>query len=155
MKIKSKIMRYIFTLVGCVLLGYLLWLSLRPVEIIAVHQRNNYSDVLVKNFPLTDKGRIEWWLKNKDRLNHRYDIPKPASYGDFTINFWLFGKGYQKEGKDDRLCFSDIKTEANCIDKNLLFAINKSQNFGVRFISYDGDDYQLGKNGEIIKINRK
>lgn len=31
-----------------------------PVEIVAVHKHNNYSLVLVKNFPLTNTGKIKW-----------------------------------------------------------------------------------------------
>ncbi|WP_337587795.1 DUF943 family protein, partial [Yersinia wautersii] len=47
---------------GSALLGYVFWLLLHPVEIVSVHQRNDYSDVLVRNFPLTDKSKINWWL---------------------------------------------------------------------------------------------
>ena len=54
-KIKKTL--YVLLLVAVVVFGYCLWLSLRPVEIIAVHQDDNYSDVLVKNFPLTDEKK--------------------------------------------------------------------------------------------------
>ena len=96
---------------------YFLWVFLRPVEIVAVHQDGNYSYVLVKNFPLTEKGKIDWWLMNKDMLKQRYGIPKPASYGAFTIVFWDFSGGYMEEGKYDRRCFADMKPPVNCIEK--------------------------------------
>ena len=96
---------------------YLIWFLLRPVEIVAVHQDGNYSHILVKNFPLTEKGKIDWWLMNKDMLKQRYGIPKPASYGAFTIVFWDFSGGYMEEGKYDRRCFADMKPPVNCIEK--------------------------------------
>lgn len=40
------------------LAGYLIWLELRPVNIVAVHQSDHYSYALVKNFPITDGGKI-------------------------------------------------------------------------------------------------
>ncbi|SQA98859.1 Enterobacterial putative membrane protein (DUF943) [Cedecea neteri] len=45
MTFKNKKAVSLLVVVGCVLAGYLLWQSLRPVEIVAVHQRNTYSDV--------------------------------------------------------------------------------------------------------------
>lgn len=39
------------------------------------------------NSPLTDKGKINWRLKNIDVLKEKYDIPKPSSSGSFTVIF--------------------------------------------------------------------
>lgn len=51
---------------GCVLLSWWLWLSQRPVEIIAIHHRSSgFSDLLVDSFPPTDTGKINWWLKTR------------------------------------------------------------------------------------------
>ena len=132
------------------LVGYL-WLSLRPVEIVAVHQEHNHSNVLVKNFPLTAKGKIKWWLENQAMLKKQYGIPKPEPRGYFTINFWLFGDGYKEEGKYDRRCFNDIKTEKNCIEKKLLFSVDKSRNFDISFTANNGH-YQLQENGKVVKF---
>ncbi|MTD39413.1 DUF943 family protein, partial [Erwinia sp. CPCC 100877] len=71
MRIKNKKKITILLLAGFALLIYWIWLCLRPVEIVAVHQESNYSDVLVRNFPLTNKGKINWWLKNKDMLKEK------------------------------------------------------------------------------------
>lgn len=128
MKAKSKKTLYALLLIGSVLLGYFFWLSLRPVEIISVHQRNNYSDILVRNFPFTEKGKINWWLENRDMLKAKYSIPKPASDGFYTIIFWDFGDGYKEEGKYDRLCFSDMNTTKNCIEKEKYMTIYKIKN---------------------------
>jgi Enterobacterial putative membrane protein (DUF943) len=75
MRVKRKKAIALLFLAGCVLPGSWLWLSLRAVEVVAVHHRNNYSDVLVKSFPLTDKGKINWWLKNKIKLKEKYNVP--------------------------------------------------------------------------------
>ncbi|ATF90626.1 DUF943 family protein [Cedecea neteri] len=151
MEFKNKKIFFILFGVGCVLAGYLLWQSLRPVEIVAVHQRNTYSSVLVKNFPFTKKGKINWWLENKDMLKARYDIPRPESHGGYTIIFWLFGEGYKEEGKYDRLCFDDMEKKVNCIDKDLVFIVDYSKNTGLE-LTVNGSVYRLEENGNIIKI---
>ena len=151
---KRKYTKILFPLFvfASVLATYFLWISLRPVEIIAVHQDDDYSSVLVKNFPITDKGQINWWLKNKDMLKNRYGIPKPSSYGNFTIIFWDFGDGYKEEGKYDKLCFNDMKAPVNCIEKEAIFSVDNSPNLGTVFTVYDGGDYRFDKNGKLIEI---
>ncbi|MGF9659397.1 DUF943 family protein [Pantoea agglomerans] len=139
-------------LAGCVLLSYWLWLFLRPVEIIDVHHRSSgFSDVLVTNFPPTDKGKINWWLKNKDMLKNKYDIPMPERNGYFYTTFWIFGEGYKEEGKYDRLCFVDMSPPVNCIEKDRVFSISSSKNRGTIFTVNDGE-YRMNKEGKIIKI---
>ncbi len=91
MTIKNKKIISLGLLVIIVLLSYWLWLSLCPVEIVAVHREGSHSSVLVKTFPLTDKGKINWWLKNKEMLKSKYNIPEPDVDGSFTVVFWYFG----------------------------------------------------------------
>lgn len=150
---KNKKAIALLFLAGCVFLGYWLWLSLRPVEIIAVHHReSNFSAILVKNTPLTDKGKINWWMENKAIFKEKYNIPNPAEDGSFSVTVWLFGEGYKEEGKYDRFCFNDIKSEKNCIEKDAVFTVTNSKNRGVFFTIYDGDNYRSGQNGDIIKV---
>ncbi|CAI2013245.1 DUF943 family protein [Serratia plymuthica] len=137
-------------LIVCALLGYVLWLSLSPVEIVAVHKDGEFGSVLVKNFPFTDKGKINWWLNNKEMLKEKYKIPEPAPDGFFAITFWDFGEGYKEEGKYDRRCFDDMKTKFNCIDKNSIIMVRYSKNTGMSFI-LDRGTYHIKENGEIIK----
>lgn len=154
MKTKNKKTLLALSLAGCVLLIYFFWLSLHPVEIVAIHDDGNFSAVLVKNFPITDKGKIAWWLKNKDMLKKKYDIPKPASYGNFNITFWLFGDGYKAEDKHGRLCFDDMKTKINCIEKDAVFSVNNDSENRVYLTVYNGT-YLLQKNGEVVKYESK
>ncbi|RRZ90863.1 DUF943 family protein [Erwinia sp. 198] len=150
MKSKNKKLLYASLLIGCILLGYLLWLSLRPVEIIAIHLRHNYSDILVNNFPLTERGKIHWWLTNKKKIRDMYNIPKPAEDGFFTVIFWGFGDGYKETDGYDRLCFDDMKAVKNCIDKNSLMMVVYSKNTGLYF-RMDSGKYYVKENGEIVK----
>ncbi|CAI0952504.1 Enterobacterial putative membrane protein (DUF943) [Serratia rubidaea] len=152
MNVKNKKTKKIILIMGCIFLGYILWLLLRPVKIVAVHEDGNFSSVLVKSFPFTTRGKIEWWLQNKDMLKERYGIPKPASYGNFSITFWLFGDGYKEEGKYDRRCFSDMKTKVNCIEKDIVLNVRNSKNMGVVFFA-NGGIYRIDKNGKITKVN--
>ena len=152
MRVKNKKTIVLLFLAGCVLISYWLWLSLRPVEIIAVHHRSSgFSDLLVNSFPPTDKGKINWWLKNKDILKDKYGIPKPDKNGYFYLTVWLFGEGYKEEGKYDRLCFIDMPPPINCIEKDRVFSISNSKNRGAIFTVNDGE-YHIKKNGNIIKL---
>jgi len=151
MKINIKKTAYTLLLAGGILHGCFLWYSHRPVEIVAVHHgRSGYSDVLVKNFPFTDKGKIHWCLKNKAMLKEKYNVPNPEPDGSFSLTVWLFGDGYKEEGKYDRLCFEDMKTKVNCIEKDIVFSVDNSKNMGTMFEAYDGT-YRLQKNGEVVK----
>ncbi|MGE1562550.1 DUF943 family protein [Pantoea septica] len=150
MTVKNKKILILFFLAVCVLLSYWIWLCLRPVEIVAVHQENNYSDVLVRSFPPTDKGKISWCLENKNMLKEKYGIPKPDSEGLFTVIFWYFGDSYKEEGKYDRRCFEDMKPPKNCIEKNRVFSVSDSENMGLSFTTHD-EIYRMRKNGKIVK----
>lgn len=153
MKSKNNKKSLTIFIVIFIMIAYFFWRSLRPVEIVAVHQEDDYSSVLVRNFPITDRGQINWWLKNKDMLKRRYGIPKPSSYGNFTIIFWDFGDGYKEEGKYDRLCFNDMKGPVNCIKKDAIFSVDNSPNPGTIFTIYDGGDYRFDRNGNLIEIH--
>ncbi|VTP60655.1 Enterobacterial putative membrane protein (DUF943) [Serratia rubidaea] len=76
MQVKNKNLLYILAMIAFLLVGSFFWFSLRTVEIFAVHENDNFSDVLVKEFPLTDHGKINWWLNNKAMLKERFNIPK-------------------------------------------------------------------------------
>lgn len=150
MKIKIKKILFPLLLIACALPGYLFWLSLPSAEIIAVHEKGNHSYILVKKFPFTDKGKINWWMKNKSILKDRYKTPKPDTDGFFTVIFWDFGDGYKEEGKYDRLCFNDMKPPINCIEKNKVFSVSNSRNMGLSFTT-NNSIYRIKKSGEILK----
>ncbi|SQA96852.1 Enterobacterial putative membrane protein (DUF943) [Cedecea neteri] len=88
MTVKYKKTLALLFLTASALAAYGLWLMLRPVEIVAVHKQGNHSSVLVKSFPPTEKGKINWWPQNKDVLKNKYNIPEPDQDGYFVMVFW-------------------------------------------------------------------
>ncbi|WP_238083026.1 MULTISPECIES: DUF943 family protein [Pseudescherichia] len=137
-----------FGIVACIAGAlFLAWITLRPVKLVAVHQDDNFVDILVHNFPLTDKGKIAWWLAHANELKEKYAIPRPGPYGLYSISFWDFKDGY-KEDAYDLLCFSDMKTKKNCIEKNIVFSVENTIEGTVFFTTYNGR-YTL-RDGKIV-----
>jgi len=144
MKFSLKKCGIVVCIAGALILA---WINLRPVEVVAVHQDDQLTYILVRNFPLTDKGKITWWLAHANELKAKYAIPRPGPYGLYFIIFWDFGDGY-KEDAFDLFCFSDMKTKKNCVDKNFVFMVNNTRDGTVVFTT-DVDKYTL-KNGKMI-----
>lgn len=121
------------------------------MDIVAIHHRSRgFSDILVRNFPFTDEGKINWWLENKKMLEKEYQTPKPDIDGSFYLTFWLFGEGYKEEGKYDRLCFKDMKPPINCIEKDRVFSVQTGRKGNLLFTVND-KIYRMKKNGEIVR----
>ena len=125
----------------------LAWINLRQVEVVAVHQHNEFAYILVRNFPLKDKGKIAWWLEHADELKAKYAIPHPGPYGLYSVSFWDFKDGY-KEDAFDLFCFRDMKTKKNCIEKNVVFRVDNARDGTVIFNTII-DKYKL-KDGKIV-----
>ncbi|EDR0945261.1 DUF943 family protein [Salmonella enterica subsp. arizonae] len=66
--------------------------------------------------------------------------------------FFSFSDVYKEEKKYDRLCFDDMKKSRLYRKGSRFFSADKSRNFGITFTVYDGDNYRLGQNGDIIKV---
>lgn len=151
MKLKTNKMTHTLSIVLCLMFCYGIWQSLRPVNIIAIHHKNDdFTSVLVKNFPFTDKGKIAWWLKNKDRLKENHGIPASDKDGFFEVIFWDFNDGYQETDGYDRLCFEDISPPLNCIEKDKLLTISNDRENNIYFGVNDGE-YKFEENGEMVK----
>lgn len=76
MTFKNKIILLVLTFVVFLLLACTLRVVLRPAEIVAIHHRSSgLSDILVKNFPYTDQGKITWWLENKNDIEKNITFP--------------------------------------------------------------------------------
>ncbi|WP_434747210.1 DUF943 family protein [Pantoea sp. Lu_F5_004] len=150
MKVKHKTVLFALSFFALLLLACILWLSLRTMEIVAVHENGNHSYILVRKFPFTDQGRINWWKENKDMLKERYEVPRPDVDGFFTVVFWAFGDGYKEEGKYDRLCFEDMKPPRNCIEKDKVFIVSYGRNRGLSFTT-NNEIYRMKKDGKIVK----
>lgn len=148
----SKKMKFIACLmvIEFLVAGYIFYLSIRPVKIITINQRNNHTDILITALPLTEKGRIEWWLVNINSLRERYNIPQPAEDGSYSMVFWNFDDDFKEDDGYDRVCFKEIKSELNCVDKDSLMMVEYGPRTGLYF-RMDSGEYFMQKNGEMIK----
>ncbi|WP_343646383.1 DUF943 family protein [Enterobacter sp.] len=101
-----------------------LWDDIYPVKIIDVHRstdRMGYDYIIVDHFPLTDWGRINWWLSQRDRLKEKYHIPAGHR---FVLTVWDVGDGYLRDSShEDYFCFPDMTSEKNCIEKIKLLEV--------------------------------
>jgi hypothetical protein len=125
-------------------LAYGVWRGLQPVQIDAVHKGKYSSDILVSNFPLTDRGRIEWWENNKAQLMTDYGVPEPNEEGYVSVMFWAWDGVYRVYGSvygdSDLFCFEDKPEEARCIIKSDQ-PLQVSQLSDGRLIYYIGRDH--------------
>ncbi|WP_038185612.1 DUF943 family protein, partial [Vibrio rhizosphaerae] len=132
----SKTLWMILALIFCGLI-YFGYQKLQPAEIVDVHQDKHWTDIVVKHFPSTRWGKIQWWQEHQDFLKEKYGIPKPFNDGTFEITFWDIGSGYRVDRMVDQdsdlLCFSDMKTSKNCIEKNRVFSVSLERNGGLQF----------------------
>ena len=104
----------------------------------------------MRNFPLTDRGKIAWWLTHADELKAKYGFPRPGLYGLYSISFWDFDDGY-KEDAFDLFCFNDMKTKKNCIEKNIVFSVDNTVE-GIVFFTINGGTY-ISKEGKVVPFS--
>ncbi|AML59333.1 hypothetical protein AXX16_3642 [Serratia rubidaea] len=48
------------------------------------------------------------------------------------------------------MCFDDMDTKINCIEKDAVFSVNNDSRNRIHFTTYSGDDYLLKDNGEVV-----
>ena len=155
-----KYLKYLLQLSGVMATAYFIcasWQDFEPVEIVAVHKNDVSSDVLVKNFPVTDRGKLDWWKKNHAWLKEKYGVPEFAQDGSFSVWFWRFGGGYKKLPTHDFrlsvnnpqfLCFDELKTEKNCIEKYPVLNVGSTFDKNIYFLLFEGS-YIQSPNGKI------
>ncbi|EJF32369.1 MULTISPECIES: DUF943 family protein [Enterobacteriaceae] len=117
-------MRIFTILILVTLLGYggYYVLGNRNAMIKGAHYNGSTAVILVDRLPFTESAKIHWWERNQNQIREQYHIPSGKA-GPFLISVFAFGDGYQEEGKEDRLCFKDVKPPKNCIDKNIIMQI--------------------------------
>ena len=145
---------FIYIIIALVVIFISLWDYIHPVKIIDVHRSTDslaYDDIIVDNFPLTDRGRINWWLSQRDMLKKKYNIPSGQR---FVLTVWNLGEGYLRDSpREDYFCFPDMKTEKNCIEKNNLLevAFRFPETNEISFIIGDNLYIMNQKDGSITK----
>ena len=155
-----KYLKYLLQLSGVMATAYFIcasWQDFEPVEIVAVHKNKVVSNVLVKNFPVTDRGKLDWWQKNHAWLKEKYGVPEFAQDGSFSVWFWRFGDGYKKLPTHDFrlsvntpqfLCFREMKTEKNCIEKDPLLTVDTGSDGSIYYTLFEGS-YRQRPGGKI------
>jgi len=145
---------FIYTAIAFAVIVYSSWEHIYPVKIIDVHRSTDkfdYDDIIVDHFPLTDRGRINWWLSQRDMLKEKYNIP---SGQEFVLMVWDVGDGYLRDSpREDYFCFPDMTSEKNCIEKNNLLKVDArfSDNNTVNFIIDDKKYIMNKKDGSMTR----
>jgi hypothetical protein len=120
---------------------YCLWVAVIPAKVVKV----NKDVVFVEHLPMTNKGKLNWWLENKDSLQNKYHIFNTPD--NFTITIMNFG-GYKnlptgtRDGSvDDYTCFDNTNHQhKNCVYNDIAIVVRGSLN-GKKFINIDGKTY--------------
>lgn len=136
----------IVVMIFCVVSIYFMFV--RRAEVVFVQQGKHSTDIVVKNLPLTQAGKIFWWENNKENLKNNYGIPKVDEYGNYYVAILNIGDGLKKITEansiwfsfehTDLYCFEEIKSEDKCIEKNVLMEVYNSAN-GKTVFMIDGD----------------
>ncbi|MDH2911753.1 DUF943 family protein [Kosakonia sp. HypNH10] len=135
---------------GALLIFYYVFITV-PVKIIAIHKDNYAPVVVVDQLPLSDAKKIAWWRdESKNILANEDD----AQIHNRALNYYIyrFGEGYQESGKEDRLCFDDMKEPKNCLDKDILMIVRYRKNGDIQF-DIDDDAYILRQSGGLKKVD--
>ncbi|MFH7828838.1 DUF943 family protein [Kluyvera chengduensis] len=146
MTIKWSLRNIFLFLVFIVMVGWFLW-SLRIVSIVYVGKNNyGHNDIVVNGFPVTDKGRMNWFVDNKYNIFRKYNID-PIFLS--SIDIWDYGDGFYASydiTTGDPYCFRDMPTPKNCIEKNILLRVKFSQG------KIDG--YEVGVDATKYKVTQ-
>lgn len=129
---------------------YNLW-TLRKVNVLYI---DSYKDVMldmvVDHLPLTDKGRIEWFLENKNQLQKNHP---EFNQNTVEIIFLGIGEGFmslRENPHEDLLCYDSLKQEKNCIEKDVLMVVDFYTNGVTDFdIGFGGPGYRVSGDGKI------
>lgn len=136
------------SLISIIFVGFYLWRDNASVNVIAIHQNKYTAEILVDRLPLTEMSRIKWWVGNRKEIEGKYRIASFKNGGPDYITIYKFVDGYKKEGKEDRLCFDDMDTEANCIDKDILMTISRTRE-GLERFTFSDSSYVISGDGVI------
>ena len=149
-----KFSRILIFIISVIILAFIYFISFNSPEVLAVHGSVSNKELLVKNIPFTDSQKIKWWDNNGAKT-----IYAPETY---SVSIWKFDGKYQKlapknsglfpdHDTDYLLCFNDMKTEENCIDKsNWVMDITKTKD-GYTYYRLEGESYYRKPSGKLIK----
>ncbi|WP_313109560.1 DUF943 family protein [Atlantibacter sp.] len=134
MKIKNKI--HIFTAIIC-FTSLLYFFFFQSVKIDAIYQGEDYikiindkcrsTIILVSNAPITEKGRLDLWKREKENIMNRIPLQKKCDTIYFVKNKPeppVFSENTKYWQADEQLCFKG-KSNGTCIsNKNIFMSIS-------------------------------
>ncbi|WP_276972636.1 DUF943 family protein [Tatumella ptyseos] len=131
------------------IIAYCILIAVRPAKIVRVDN----STVFVEHLPMTNKGKLSWWLKNKELLQNKYHIINPPD--NFTVIIMNFD-GYEKLPKgvrdgsiDDYTCFDDNNGEQKkCVYNSIAIVVRGSVD-GKVFINIGDKTYIQSSDGRV------
>ena len=131
------------------IIAYCILIAVRPAKIVRVDN----NTVFVENLPMTNKGKLSWWLKNKELLKNKYHIINPPD--NFTVIIMNFD-GYEKLPKgvrdgsiDDYTCFDDNNGEQKkCVYNSIAIVVRGSVD-GKVFINIGDKTYIQSSDGRV------
>ena len=131
------------------IIAYCILIAVRPAKIVRVDN----STVFVEHLPMTNKGKLSWWLKNKELLKNKYHIINPPD--NFTVIIMNFD-GYEKLPKgvrdgsiDDYTCFDDNNGEQKkCVYNSIAIVVRGSVD-GKVFINIGDKTYIQSSDGRV------
>ncbi|QGU87198.1 DUF943 family protein [Erwinia sorbitola] len=150
----KKIILFVLIFFGFI---YWLYILLMPVKIISFVREGSRIYLFVEHFPVTNKGRIAWWLDNKELLIEKYDVPFIGSKYPWSVLIGEAGDGFQflqhRASDNDLRCFDSLKPGANCIEKKWLLWISHFNQVDTRYTTDDSEYIQRGENAEIRRVD--
>ncbi|HDR2472955.1 TPA: DUF943 family protein [Enterobacter soli] len=140
---------FVYMMIALAMIVFSFWDHIYPVKIIDVHRSTDsfgYDNIIVDHFPLTDRGRINWWLSHRDMLKKKYNIPSGQR---FVLMVWDVGVGYLRDSpREDYFCFPDMKAEKNSL---LEVAFRFPEDNRISFIVGDNLYVMNNKDGSMTK----
>ncbi|GLR07789.1 membrane protein [Mixta theicola] len=135
-------------------MGIYLYLDNRHVNIISAHHDRYSAEVLVDHLPITASSAINWWLENQSAILKKYHIPSGDAGGPTNFTVFAFGTGYRKEDANDMLCFDDMPSPENCIDKEILLTVGRNREGNTRF-AFGNSAYIRYADGRITELKKE
>ncbi|MGX9363322.1 DUF943 family protein [Pantoea ananatis] len=152
-----KARKIIIFILAAIILVFFYFNFFNSTKVLAVHGTGSNKEFLVKNMPFSDSSKIEWWDNNGAKTL--------SSAETYFVSIWKFDGRYQKlapknsgifpdHDTDYLLCFDDMNTEENCIDKsNWIMDITKTKD-GYTYYRIGTESYYRKPSGELMKGER-
>ncbi|MEW5291141.1 DUF943 family protein [Erwinia papayae] len=134
--------------------AYCVWVAVRPTKIIRVDN----GAVYVEHLPMSNEGKLNWWLKNKDSLQKKYRIINtPDNYTVIVMDFGGYEKlptGTRDGSIDDYTCFDDTNGEhKKCVYNSIALVVRGSVD-SKSYINTGKNTYTLTPDGK-VKLEKK